>query len=105
MTSHVSHISKVIEIVDGHLVHQQHQISKVRNAKLCLSNHIPVHDADWFKCHFQQLYLKTDWLEIHFLSMLSFLRLCHFGWKHVAYIWLTRAKKRSAGKSDENITV
>ena len=79
MTSHVSHIFKVIEIVDGHLVHQWHQISKVWNAKLCLSNHIPVHDADWFKCHFQQLYFNADWLEIHFLStpLSLWLKSCH----------------------------
>jgi len=40
----------------------------VRNAKLCLPNHIVVRGADWFKCHFWQLYFKADWLEIHFLS-------------------------------------
>ena len=33
-----------------------------------MPNHIPVHDADWFKYHFWQLYFKADWLEIHFLS-------------------------------------
>ena len=42
-----------------------------RNATLCLPNHIPVRDADWFKCHFRQLYFKADWSEIHFLSKLS----------------------------------
>ena len=40
--------------------------------KLCLPNHIPVHNADWFKCHFRQLYFKSDWLEIHFFSTLPF---------------------------------
>ena len=42
-----------------------------------LRNYIPVHDADWFKCYFWQLYFKTDWLEIHFLSKLS-LPFCTF---------------------------
>ena len=32
--------------------------------KLCLPNHITVRDADWFKCHFRQLYFKADWSEI-----------------------------------------
>ena len=41
----------------------------VRNTKLCLPNHIPVRDADEFKCHFWQF--KADWSEIHFLSKLS----------------------------------
>jgi len=45
---------------------------KVWNAKLCLPNHIPVRNADWFKCHFWQLYFKADWSEIHFISTLSF---------------------------------
>ena len=40
--------------------------------KLCLPNHIPVHNADWFKCHFRQSYFKSDWLEIHFFSTLPF---------------------------------
>ena len=44
-----------------------------------MPNHIPVHDADWFKCHFWQLYFKAD------------------------FTWLTHAKKRLAAKSDENI--
>ena len=66
-----THIFKAIEKVDGHLAHQRNQIGKVRNAKLCLANHIPVRDADWFKCHFRQLYFKADWSEIHFLSTLS----------------------------------
>ena len=65
------HIFKAIKIVDGHLAHQQNQISKIQNTKLCLFNHIPVRDADWFKCHFWQLYFKADWWEIHFLSTLS----------------------------------
>ena len=67
-----THIFKAIEKVDGHLAHQRNQIGKVRNAKLCLANHIPVRDADWFKCHFRQLYFKADWSQIHFLSKLSF---------------------------------
>ena len=29
----------------------------------------------------------------------------HFSWKHVAFTWHTRAKKGSAGKSNENIVV
>ena len=49
------------------LVHQWNQLGMVRNTKLCLPNHIVVHGADWFKCHFWQLYFKADWLEIHFL--------------------------------------
>ena len=36
--------------------------------KLCLPNHIPVRSADWFKCHFRQLYFKADWSEIHFYA-------------------------------------
>jgi len=36
-----------------------------------LPNHIPVCDADWFECHFQQLYFKADWLKIPSLSKLS----------------------------------
>ena len=67
-----THIFNAIEIVDGHLAHQRNQIGKVQNAKLCLPNHIPVRDADWFTCHFRQLYFKTDWSEIHFLYTLSF---------------------------------
>ena len=43
----------------------------VRNARLCLPTYIPGHGADWFKCHFRQLYFKADWSEIHFLSKLS----------------------------------
>ena len=39
--------------------------------KLSLLNHIPVHSADWFKYHFQQLYFKADWSKIHFLFTLS----------------------------------
>ena len=74
-SSWCTHIFKAIEIVDCHLAHHWYQISKVRNAKLCLSNHIPVHDADWFKCHFWQLYFKADRSEIHFLSMPLSLRL------------------------------
>ena len=39
-----------------------------------------------------------------FQAVTSFVRLCfHFGRKHVAFTWLTRAKKCSAAKSDENI--
>ena len=54
----------MIETVNGHLAYQQNQIGKVGNAKLP----ILVHDADWFICHFRQLYFKADGLEIHFLS-------------------------------------
>ena len=61
----------MIDIVDGYLAHQRNKIGKVQNAKLCLPNYIPVRDAEWFKCHFQQLYSKADWLGIHFLSKLS----------------------------------
>ena len=36
----------------------------------------------------------------------SFLRLCfHCGWKHVAFTWLTCAKKCSAAEPDENIII
>ena len=69
--------------------------------KLCLPNHIPVRNADWFKCHFWQLYFKADWSEINFLSMPLFslwLKTCRF-------TCFTRVKKRSAAKSDENIIV
>ena len=41
----------------------------------------------------------TSVLSCHFLSTPWF----SLGWKHVAFTWLTRAKKRSAAKSDENI--
>ena len=65
------HVFKAIETVDGYLAHQRNKIGKVRNAKLCLPNNIPVRDADWFKCHFRHLYFKADWSEMHFLSKLS----------------------------------
>ena len=68
-----------------------------RNATLCLPNHIPVRDADWFKCHFRQLYFKADWSEIHFLSKLSL--------SSPLFTWFTRTKKCSAAKSGENIIV
>ena len=56
------------------------------------------------------LYFNVDWSEIHFLSKLSLpVYVCfHFGWKTNKSLlpgWITRAKKRSAAKSDENITV
>ena len=99
----------MIKIVDGYLAHQRNKIGKVRNAKFCLPNHIPVRDADWFKRHFRQLYFKTDWSEIHFLSKLSFpFYVSVFTSAEnmsLLPVWLTRAKKRSAAKSDENITV
>ena len=111
----------MIKIVGGHLAHQRNQTGKIWNTKLCLSNHIPVRDADWFKCHFRHLCFKADWFKCNFwqlcfkahwskftsfLSCHFFLRLCfHFGSKHVDFTWLTRAKKRSAAKSDENIIV
>ena len=99
----------MIEIVDGHLVRQQNHISNVGNAKLSLPNHIPVRDSDWFKCHFWQLYFKADWSEIHFLSKLSlpFYVSVFTSAENMSLLpgWLTRAKKRSAAKSDENITV
>ena len=99
-----THIFKVIKIVDGHLVHQQNQISKIQNAKLCLFNHIPVRDADWFKCHFWQLYFKADWWEIHFLSTLSlpFYTFVLTSAERCCF-YCTCAKKCSAAKSDENI--
>ena len=62
-----THIFNAIEIVDGHLAHERNEIGKVGNAKLCLPNHILFRDADWFKCHFRQLYFKADSSEIHFL--------------------------------------
>ena len=83
-----THILKAIEIVHSHLAHQWNQIGKVQKAKLCLPNHIPVHDADWFKRHFRHLYFKADWSEILSLSrlLLPFYAFCfHFGWKHVAF--------------------
>ena len=67
-----THIFKAIEIVNGHLAHQTHQwkkTGKVQNTKLCLPNHICVHDTDWFKCHFWQLYFKADGSETFFLSL------------------------------------
>ena len=99
-----THIFKVIKIVDGHLAHQQNQISKIQNAKLCLFNHIPVRDADWFKCHFWQLYFKADWWEIHFLSTLSlpFYTFVFTSAERCCF-YCTCAKKCSAAKSDENI--
>ena len=94
-SSWCTHVFKPIKIVNGHLEHQQNQISKVQNTKLCLPNHIPVCDADWFKWKFRQLYFKADWSQIHFLCF-------HFSWKHVAF---THAKMRFAAKSDENIII
>ena len=89
-------------------MHQSNQISKVLNAKLCLPNHIPVRNADWFKCHFRQLYFEADWSKksLPFYAVTSFQRFCfHFGRKHVAFTWLTCAKMRSAVRSDNNIVV
>jgi len=38
-------------------------------------------------------------------AVTSFLLLCfHFSWKHVAFTWLTRVKKCSTAKSNNNIT-
>ena len=51
----------------GHLAHKT-RLARYWYAK----HHIPVHDADWFKCNFWQLYFKADWSEIHFFSVLSF---------------------------------
>ena len=59
------------KIVD-HLAHQQNQIGKVWNAKLCLPIHILARTGDWFKYHFWQLFFKADWLKIHFLLTLLF---------------------------------
>ena len=70
-SSWCTHIFKAIKIVDGYLAHQRNKNSKVWNRKFCLPNHIPVCDADWFKCHFWQLYFKTNWSKIHILSKLS----------------------------------
>ena len=100
----------MIKIVDGYLTHQRNKIGKVRNAKLCLPNHIPVREAVWFKRHFRQLYFKADWSEIHFLSKLSlpfYVSVFTSAGEKMSLLpgWLTRAKKRSAAKSDVNITV
>ena len=70
-SSWCTHIFKATDIVDGYLAHQRNKIGKVQNTKLCLPNYLPVRDAEWFKCHFQQLYSKADLLGIHFLSKLS----------------------------------
>ena len=98
VSSWCTHIFKVIEIVDGHLAYQRNQISKIWKAKRWLSNHIPVHSADWFR----------SWLVgnlLPYYAVISFLCLCfHFGWKYVAFTWLT-CVKCSAAKSDENIFV
>ena len=55
------------------------------------------------------LYFNVDWSEIHFLSKLSLpVYVSVFisaEKKSLLPGWLTRAKKRSAAKSDENITV
>jgi len=55
------------------------------------------------------LYFKADWLEIHFLSKLSlpFYVSVFTSAENMLLLpgWLTRAKKRSTAKSDENITV
>ena len=69
--------------------------------KLCLPNHIPVRSADWFKCHFWQLYFKADWSEIHFLSMPLF----SLWQKTCCFTSFTHVKKRSAAKSDINIII
>ena len=54
---------------------------QVLECKLCFPNHVLIRDADWFKCHFGQLYFKADWSEIHFLSLPLFplqLKTCCF---------------------------
>ena len=55
------------------------------------------------------LYFNVDWSEIHFLSKLSLpVYVSVFisaEKKSLLPGWITRAKKRSAAKSDENITV
>ena len=67
-----THTFKTFETVSSHSAQQWNQIGKVQNAKFCLPNHIPVCNADWFNCCFQQLYFKADWSEIHFFSTLAF---------------------------------
>jgi len=94
------HIFKAIEVVDGYLGHQRNKISKVQNTKLCLPNHIPVRNADCFKCHFWHI---TQLIGQKFTSFLS----CHFLSAPLFSLWLKicrfyLAKKRSAAKSDEN---
>ena len=102
-----THIFEASETVDSHLVQQWNQTGKVRNAKLCLPNHTPVHDADWFKSFLAVVF--QSWLvrnSLSFCAVISFLCLSfHFDWKHVTFTWFTRTKKHLAAKSDENIIV
>ena len=56
------------------------------------------------------MYFKADWSEIHFLSKLSlpfYVSVFTSAGEKMSLLpgWLTRAKKRSTAKSDENITV
>ena len=66
----------------------------------CLPDHIPVHNTDWFTCHFWQLYFKADWSEIHFLFML----LLPF-YAFVFTLAENMSNKRSTAKPDENIII
>ena len=69
MLCHIDgHIFSVIEMMESKSENVKNKVQKV---KPCLSDQIPVHNADWFKCLFRKYYSNADWLKIHFLSQLS----------------------------------
>ena len=63
---------KKIEMFDDHLVHLSETRLEKFGVKNCLPNHIPVHNADWFKCWFWLLVgLFQCWLVESVLSFNS----------------------------------
>ena len=80
-TSWCMHTFKVIEIADGHLVHQQKLDWQSSERKTLLAWPHSCLQCWLLKCHFWQLYFKADWSKIHFLSMplfLLWLKTCRF---------------------------
>ena len=49
----------------------------------CLPNYIPVHDADWFRCHFWQLYLKLIGQKFTFFLSSPFARFVFLSVMHL----------------------
>ena len=72
-TSWCTHTFEVIEIADGHLVHQQKPDWQSSERKTLLAWPHSCLQCWLLKCHFWQLYFKADWSKIHFLSMPLFL--------------------------------
>ena len=60
-----THIFSAISTIDRKLK------NKAQKVQPHLQNQIPIRNAAWFKSHSWKLYLKADWLKIHFLSPLS----------------------------------